>query len=211
MSTAAIDTKNVVPAVPLDTLPDSSDKRVPGQDPEADPSLAGTKVKKPVKKKTSEKRSSKGDIKADLEPIPDAAEVPSPTAPDSSPDVTTGPSDSTPNGSKSVPSAAADDFFPVSQVPETKKKNEDFPDVLPTNVDPDADKITINELNNYKRTYEKIIQEMQDRLSHEEDSAASLNQGKRKLEGDIQNLKKDLENVELALQKVSCSCFLCSY
>lgn len=68
--------------------------------------------------------------------------------------------------------------------------------------------MTMEQFNERKSFFEKYIQELQDRLSHEEDSAASLNQSKRKLEGDVQNLKKDLENLELALQKVIFFIFL---
>lgn len=64
---------------------------------------------------------------------------------------------------------------------------------------------SLDELNHYKSVYESRMQEMQDRLSHEEDAAQNLSQSKRKLESDISNLKKDLENVELSLQKVSCA------
>ena len=62
--------------------------------------------------------------------------------------------------------------------------------------------MTMDQFNERKSFFEKYIQELQDRLSHEEDSTASLNQTKRKLESDVANLKKDIENLELALQKV---------
>lgn len=65
--------------------------------------------------------------------------------------------------------------------------------------------MTMDQFNERKSFFEKYIQELQDRLSHEEDSAASLNQNKRKLESDVANLKKDIENLELALQKVRSS------
>ena len=42
---------------------------------------------------------------------------------------------------------------------------------------------------------------MQDRLSHEEDAHASLSSSKKKLENEIQNQKKEIEDLELALQK----------
>jgi len=90
---------------------------------------------------------------------------------------------------------------PVSSSPKKKPTTSD--DDLPINVNPYEDMISRDELNNYKTACDSIIQDLQDRLSHEEDAAASLGQGKKKLEGDIHNLKKDIENVELQLQKVS--------
>jgi cell division protein FtsL len=44
---------------------------------------------------------------------------------------------------------------------------------------------------------------MQDRLSHEEDAHAQLNQQKKKLESEISQQKKEIEDLELSLQKVS--------
>lgn len=76
-------------------------------------------------------------------------------------------------------------------------------DDLPMNVDPNADKISREELINYRIACDSLIKDLQDRLSHEEDAAASLQSNKKKLEGDVSNLKKEIENLELALQKVS--------
>uniref|UniRef100_T1IQ65 Myosin heavy chain, muscle n=1 Tax=Strigamia maritima TaxID=126957 RepID=T1IQ65_STRMM len=45
------------------------------------------------------------------------------------------------------------------------------------------------------------LQEMQERLSGEEDAHNSLNQVKRKLENEISGMKKDVEDLELNLQK----------
>ena len=73
---------------------------------------------------------------------------------------------------------------------------------LPLNVDPNADKISREELINYRIACDSLIKDLQDRLSHEEDAAANLSSNKKKLEGDISNLKKEIENLELALQKV---------
>lgn len=68
--------------------------------------------------------------------------------------------------------------------------------------DPYFDLIPRHELIDYKSATDLMIQDLQDRLSHEEDAAAGLSSTKKKLEGDISNLKKDLENLELSLQKV---------
>lgn len=58
------------------------------------------------------------------------------------------------------------------------------------------------ELVDFKSLCDVKLQELQDRLAHEEDAAQNLSSGKKKLEGDISNLKKDIENLELALSKV---------
>ncbi|XP_023210290.1 myosin heavy chain, muscle-like isoform X18 [Centruroides sculpturatus] len=48
---------------------------------------------------------------------------------------------------------------------------------------------------------ESQLQELQDRLNHEEDAHSSLNSVKKKLEGEISSLKKDMEDLELTIQK----------
>uniref|UniRef100_A0A1W7RA59 Myosin heavy chain, muscle n=1 Tax=Hadrurus spadix TaxID=141984 RepID=A0A1W7RA59_9SCOR len=48
---------------------------------------------------------------------------------------------------------------------------------------------------------EQQLQELQDRLGHEEDAHASLNSAKKKLEGEISSMKKDIEDLELTIQK----------
>ena len=102
-----------------------------------------------------------------------------------------------------VKEGSAPPAAPVSsQAPQSKTNPTATDDDLPINVNPYEDMISRTELNNYKSACDSLIQDLQDRLSHEENAAANLNQSKKKLEGDIQNLKKDIENVELALQKV---------
>lgn len=91
----------------------------------------------------------------------------------------------------------------VSSPPKEKMRRPAITDDdTPINVDPFEDMISREELNNYKTACNSLIQDLQDRLSHEEDAAANLNQNKKKLEGDVANLKKDIENLELTLQKV---------
>lgn len=75
-------------------------------------------------------------------------------------------------------------------------------DSQPLNDNDSSNKISLQELENYKKTYNNLIQELQDRLSHEEDAHSSLASTKKKLEGDLGNLKKEIEDLELALQKV---------
>lgn len=58
-------------------------------------------------------------------------------------------------------------------------------------------------LENIKNTYDLLIQDYQDRLSHEEDAHTQLSSQKKKLEGEISNQKKEIEDMNLALQKVS--------
>lgn len=58
-------------------------------------------------------------------------------------------------------------------------------------------------LTSYKQQYDLLIQDLQDRLSHEEDAHAALNQTKKKLEGEIAHQKKEIEDLELSLQKVT--------
>lgn len=72
----------------------------------------------------------------------------------------------------------------------------------PFNADPMEGKISIAEYNSYKSTCDRLIKELQDRLSHEEEAASNLNQNKKKLEGDIAQMKKEIEDLELGLQKV---------
>lgn len=96
-----------------------------------------------------------------------------------------------------------DQIIAEELVKEVAKNEEELNMNLVAGVDIESERVmTMDQFNERKSFYEKYIQEMQDRLSHEEDAAANLNQGKRKLEGEISNLKKDLENLELALQKV---------
>ncbi|XP_022251923.1 myosin heavy chain, muscle-like [Limulus polyphemus] len=52
-----------------------------------------------------------------------------------------------------------------------------------------------------KGDLESQVQELNDRLTQEEQSAAQMNQNKKKLEGDISALKKEIEDLQLALQK----------
>lgn len=52
------------------------------------------------------------------------------------------------------------------------------------------------------------LQELQDRLAREEDSASNLNSNKKKLEGEVSNLKKEIEDLQLVIQKVSTSSHL---
>lgn len=83
-----------------------------------------------------------------------------------------------------------------------RRKSSNINSDLPMNVDPNADKVSREELINYRLACDSLLKDLQDRLSHEEDAAQSLSSNKKKLEGDISNLKKDIENLELALQKV---------
>lgn len=46
------------------------------------------------------------------------------------------------------------------------------------------------------------LQELQERLSREEDAHANLNQNKKKLEGETANLRKEIEDLQLVIQKV---------
>lgn len=50
--------------------------------------------------------------------------------------------------------------------------------------------------------YFKILQDIQERLQLEEDARNQLFQQKKKLEQENAGLKKDLEDLELAVQKV---------
>lgn len=93
--------------------------------------------------------------------------------------------------------------------PFQRKKSEPAPVSSPAPVSKSSidyhvneDMISREELNSYKITYDGLIQELQDRLSHEEDAAANLGQGKKKLEGDLAGLKREVEDLELSLQKV---------
>lgn len=49
------------------------------------------------------------------------------------------------------------------------------------------------------------LQELQERLSREEDAHTSLNSGKKKLESEISNFKKEIEDLQLVIQKVGCN------
>lgn len=46
------------------------------------------------------------------------------------------------------------------------------------------------------------LQELQERLSREEDAHSNLNSNKKKLEGELGNLKKEIEDLQLVIQKV---------
>ncbi|XP_074602160.1 myosin heavy chain isoform X13 [Brevipalpus obovatus] len=52
-----------------------------------------------------------------------------------------------------------------------------------------------------KQDLEHQLHEIQDRLAHEEDAHATLSSSKKKLEGEVAHLKKDIEDMELNLQK----------
>lgn len=80
-------------------------------------------------------------------------------------------------------------------------------DELPMNVESEQS-ISLKAYELCKLTYENLIQEMQDRLSGEEDAHQNLSAGKKKLEGDISHLKKDIEDLELSLQKVILDCLV---
>ncbi len=45
-------------------------------------------------------------------------------------------------------------------------------------------------------------QDLQDRLSHEEDAHTALTSQKKKLEQEMQQQKKEIEDLELSIQKV---------
>lgn len=51
------------------------------------------------------------------------------------------------------------------------------------------------------------LQELQERLGREEDAHASLNSNKKKLEGEMSNLKKEIEDLQLVIQKVRATSF----
>lgn len=51
------------------------------------------------------------------------------------------------------------------------------------------------------------LQELQERLTREEDAHTNLNQNKKKMEGEVSNLKKEIEDLQLVIQKVR-DCFL---
>lgn len=53
-----------------------------------------------------------------------------------------------------------------------------------------------------RKHYESLVQDLQDRLSHEEEAHTQLSQTKKKLENEISSQKKEIEDMELALQKV---------
>jgi len=55
--------------------------------------------------------------------------------------------------------------------------------------------------NNYKH-YDLLIQDLQDRLGHEEDAHSALSSQKKKLEQELSQQKKEIEDLELSLQKV---------
>ncbi|RWS28092.1 myosin heavy chain: muscle-like protein, partial [Leptotrombidium deliense] len=101
---------------------------------------------------------------------------------------------------KAVESEAAE-LTATVDLGESKEKTVENVDESPINANESHPSIDIEQLRTYRNTYETLIQELQDRLSHEEDAHASLMQGKRKLEGDLSSLKKDIEDLELNLQK----------
>lgn len=54
-----------------------------------------------------------------------------------------------------------------------------------------------------KRQYDLLLQDLQDRLGHEEDAHSALTSQKKKLEQELAQQKKEIEDLELSLQKVS--------
>ena len=168
------------------------------------------------KKKNSRTDASKSDVdvdsteKADVAPPDPVAEVPSATAAaaavggDPSPLVHSDPqTEAAATPCSPAVSSSVDVPLPrvsISDQPSARQPSLDYSS-MPR--DPDPDLISRQELIDLKTASDRMIQEMQDRLSHEEDASASLSSTKKKLEGDISNLKKDLENLELSLQKVS--------
>lgn len=59
--------------------------------------------------------------------------------------------------------------------------------------------------------YRQQLQELQDRLQQEEDAHTQLLGTKKKLEGEIQGFKKDIEDLELTIQKVSLIGIICFF
>ena len=57
-------------------------------------------------------------------------------------------------------------------------------------------------VNALKRQYDSLLQELQDRLGHEEDAHSNLSSAKKKLEQELAHQKKEIEDLELSLQKV---------
>ena len=68
--------------------------------------------------------------------------------------------------------------------------------------------ITEDYMNKVKKQYDLLLQDLNDRLSHEEDAHTSLTQAKKKLESELASQKKEIEDLELSLQKVSQSSLL---
>ena len=59
----------------------------------------------------------------------------------------------------------------------------------------------ISQLVNFKGETEGTLKEMEERLAEEEANAEELAEGKKKAEDMCSNLKKDIEDIELTLQK----------
>lgn len=159
------------------------------------------KAEKSTKKKGSKKSSVKEPVAAELAPAPEPeapVEVAAPPPPEPVPEPEVKP--------KKRPSTVPPPEVPPQPVPQAVPEPIVVPapraNELPINVDPDYNKISRDELNSYKSACDALIKELQDRLSHEEDAAANLAGNKKKLEGDLSSLKKDIEDLELALQKV---------
>lgn len=79
--------------------------------------------------------------------------------------------------------------------------------------------VTIKNSENFLLENDKInpmdiayrLQELQERLAREEDAHANLNQNKKKLEGEAANLRKEIEDLQLVIQKVGAFSFLLFY
>lgn len=75
--------------------------------------------------------------------------------------------------------------------------------------------VTIKNSENFLLENDKInpmdiayrLQELQERLAREEDAHANLNQNKKKLEGEAANLRKEIEDLQLVIQKVGAFSF----
>ena len=164
----------------------------------------------PVKAVVRKKKNSKADVRPEAESDSSAnidvksneaaadPVIEQPTTSDAVPEAVTL---SPPSPPASVAAVAVEEEQPVA-VPAKR--------VSDVSMDPssarcrhyDMDLIPRDELTDLQFRSDRMIQDLQDRLSHEEDAAANLSSSKKKLEGDISNLKKDLENLELSLQKV---------
>lgn len=170
----------------------------------ADPSNAepSSLRKAPVKKK----RGSRPDVKTEGEIVLEEStevETSEPSTPAVEAAVVKDPLPTDPKSATAdvLPDTAPPDPEPVTPQPVPDQPIESVPPLPSYN--PVSDLIPREQLNEFKSAADLMMQDLQDRLSHEEDAAQNLNSTKRKLEGDISNLKKDLENLELSLQKVS--------
>lgn len=154
-----------------------------------DPSSSPDKLKKSTKKKTTVKSSVQDESQPDLQiPAPLEESVPVAIVPVVESVVT----QPTPIVQNKLEVATPEPVVPVAR----------FSNELPVNTCTCKNHISRDELEDYKLTSDGLIQELQDRLSHEEDAASNLSQGKKKLEGDLSGLKKEIEDLELGLQKV---------